>query len=204
MVIAAKSIPATRLFAAKAPADAALLDPSSYEGRGVAITSSDRRFADIVAESAFGLRHRCGNIVYTPTGWNAAQLDKPAFELSFSPNRPLTTPRAPTPQLPPVPPLAGYRGLASWPLSNDTALGLMSPVSGAGDETLLVAFRPGGAKPLVVNRFSLPFQAISLLPDIHSSKWYVNLDGVGDHELFRVTLRLTQEQREWIAAHAPD
>lgn len=170
-----------------------------YQGHGIEIRSPDPRFADLVIEPGTGVRHRCGNAVLAPSGWNADALRPEARALTFLPMR--QTEVAPgaiaASEAGVRPVLAGHRAGATWPLytrGGRVFLGLMHPEDGRR-ETVIVAFadRRGDMPAMVMARLPERFEGLTVVPGLHAPPDYVNLDGfTADRALLQVVLALPE------------
>jgi hypothetical protein len=170
-----------------------------YEGHGIEIHSTDPRFADLVIEPGTGVRHRCGNAVLAPSGWNADAIRPEARVLTFLPmHETQVAPGAVAATEAGIRPvLAGHRVGATWPLytrGGRVFLGLMHPEDGRR-ETVIVAFadRRGDVPAMVMARLPERFERLTVVPGLHAPPDNVNLDGfTADRALLQVVLALPE------------
>jgi hypothetical protein len=171
-----------------------------YEGHGIAMSSPDPRFRDLVLDQQFGLRHRCGNTVLAPSGWNADDKDRTGWSLRIEQ---LPVPSEPMPgslaaeRRGARPILAGHVAGATWPfyLGNGTFfLGLMHPEDESA-ETLIVAFGddPHPTPALIMARIPMTLETLSIVPELHGPGTFVNLEALHEGKLTQVVLVLARE-----------
>lgn len=179
----------------------------AYEGYGIKQTSSDPIFKELVLDQRFGLRHRCGNGVFRPSGWNARdkgvsrwllKIDARVQSFIPSPGSLAAEERGARPVH------EGYTAGATWPVSSKTGpffLGLMHPKTGTA-ETLIVAFQdePRPTLALVMAKMPIIFDTLSVLPNLHGPDSFIALDGFRDSTLTNVSLKI--DEGTLLATHA--
>lgn len=179
----------------------------TYRGYGIVETSSDPRFRDLVLDRHRGLRHRCGNGVSGPSGWNALDPNLARWTMRIDPRQAPSEPsrgslEAGLRGTRPV--LKGYVDGPTWPVFSSGKryfLGLMHPADGAAG-TLIVAFRdaPGPTPALVVARMTMTLDTLSLLPDLHRPLYSVALDALSGTTLTKVVLHIGDDRLNDIGA----
>ena len=172
----------------------------AYRGHGIVERSSDPRYRDLTLDQQLGRRHRCGNAISGPSGWNVRDRDFSKWSIRISDKPARTTPppgsvaaaeRGASPTHP------GYRVGATWPVYVDSGrffLGLMHPTN-RSSETLIVAFRdvPEPTKAFIMAKLPMAFQTLVATPGLHESASYLTLEGLADAELRQIVLRLDSE-----------
>ncbi len=168
-----------------------------YQGYGIVESSSDPRYDDILLDQRFGRRHRCGNSVSGPSGWNAREPDFSKWSVSISrePARKVAAPGAVAAEERGAKPiLLGFVSGATWPVyvgSGRYFLGLMHAANGPR-ETVIVAFPdvPQPTPALVMAKLPLAFDTLSVVPDIHGPHSYLNLESIREGRRTQIVLRL--------------
>lgn len=139
----------------------------TYEGYGIVERSTDPRFRDLRLDQRLALRHRCGNSVSGPSGWNSRDrnLDSRHLQIEATIEKQHTSP-LPDNKIPGLYPiLRGYNAGAVWPIFvKDVAfsLGLMHPKNG-DKNTVIAAFRNdiSPAPALVIAKIPLRLDGFS-------------------------------------------
>ncbi|PNQ76365.1 hypothetical protein BA950_07765 [Erythrobacter sp. SAORIC-644] len=167
-----------------------------YRGHGIQESSSGPAYNELVLDHEMGLRHRCGNIVSAPSGWNADydNLDKWKFQiegivLSGVPSRGSLAAR----KLGVVPAIDGCTSGASLPVRH-FFLGLMHPIDGSL-ETLVVAFpaRRDEVTTLTLVILPMTLETLHVIPNLHSPGSTMTLEGLHDGKRTQLTFHLSAE-----------
>lgn len=172
----------------------------TYQGHGIAETSTDPAFRELILDQRLGLRHRCGNSVSGPSGWNAKDPDLSRWSFEIEPRLASSEPSpgsVAAEKRGAQPVLEGYLAGATWPAysgSGQFFLGLMHRGNGS-TETLIVAFRdaPQSTPPIIMARLKIAFDTLSIVPDMHGSDNSINLSGWRDGKLTHVVLTLDRQ-----------
>lgn len=171
-----------------------------YQGYGIVERSSDPRYRDLMLDPQLGRRHRCGNAIDGPSGWNARDRDfsKWSVRISAKLARTRSSPGSVAAEERGARPVRrGYRAGATWPVyvgSGRFFLGLMHPTN-RSSETLIVAFRDASepTEAVIMAKLPMVFQTLAVTPGLHESANYLNLEGLRDGELRQIVLRLDRE-----------
>lgn len=172
-----------------------------YEGHGVTMRSSDPRFAEIALDEP--ARHPCGYDVDMPSGWNANDTNLQSRAIIFRrPPEPDAAAQKINRMLAErlnAPPKPGMRASVSS-ASSTFFLGLLHP-EGTDGETMIVAYRNAPqTSARILARLPMRFDTISTMPDLHSPRYSIYLDGRrADGAIDRVVLELSQSVRDALA-----
>lgn len=173
--------------------------PFAYQGNGIAIRSDDRRFAELVLDQRFGLEHRCGNPVFSPSPWSRPRAGSIPGEMEVAAVRSAPSQdgyggATPAERHGVRPVLAGHVAGPSWPLFHARGtffVGLMYPTGNAG-ESRLVAFRdaPGATPAVSLAVIPMRLQVVNVIPDMHEPNSYLYLAVLRPQEMVQITLRI--------------
>lgn len=157
-----------------------------YFGAGVEATSTDRRFSKVRVFADQGAMHDCGyRVNFWPGPWNMLLGDVSSAAFRFERGR-VTKPRTGTPGKAPAsgpsPVITNFVSGARWPLSKSDGtidfVQLMHPKNGSS-ETLIVRLDNSRStvRTSILGKLPVRFQAIGLVPNLHSSGRMMNLVG---------------------------